>query len=101
MKNANFFRASKFINEKYEEDKLKLTTFYNDNGFKDFTIISDSLYTVSEDRVGLLIRIEEGKQYFLRDVDWVGNSVYPKEFLDGRSMLKRDQSIISHLSETG
>src|SRR5664279_3952304 len=76
VKNLNFFRASKFIKDKFIEDKEKLTTFYNDNGFKDFTIISDSLYTVSEDRVGLKIKIDEGKQYFLRNVDWVGNSVY-------------------------
>ena len=81
VKNLNFFRASKYISEKYTEDKVKLTTFYNDNGFKDFTILSDSLYTVSEKRVGLKIRIDEGKQYFLRNVDWVGNSVYRKEDL--------------------
>ena len=81
VKNLNFFRASKFISEKFTEDKVKLTTFYNDNGFKDFTILSDSLYTVSEKRVGLKIRIDEGKQYFLRNVDWVGNSVYKKEDL--------------------
>ena len=80
-KNINFFRASKFISEKFTEDKEKLITFYNDNGFKDFTIISDSLYKVSENRVGLKIRIDEGKQYFLRNVDWVGNSVYRKEDL--------------------
>jgi outer membrane protein insertion porin family len=80
-KNLNFFRASKFISEKYTEDKEKLITFYNDNGFKDFTILSDSLYTVSEKRVGLNIKIDEGKQYFLRNVDWVGNSVYRKEDL--------------------
>ncbi|MBE3086055.1 MAG: outer membrane protein assembly factor BamA, partial [Bacteroidetes bacterium] len=81
-KNLNFFRASKYIGEKYDEDKDKLNTFYNDNGFKDFTILTDSLYTISEDRIGLLIRIDEGKQYFLRDVDWVGNSVYRKEDLE-------------------
>ena len=81
IKNINFFRASKFIREKFNEDKQKLTAFYNDNGFKDFTIISDSLYIVSENRVGLKIKIDEGKQYFLRNVDWVGNSVYKKEDL--------------------
>jgi outer membrane protein insertion porin family len=80
-KNLNFFRASKFINEKFIEDKQKLTTFYNDNGFKDFTILSDSIYKVSEKRIGLQIRIEEGQQYFLRNVNWVGNSVYKKEDL--------------------
>jgi outer membrane protein insertion porin family len=81
VKNLNFFRASKFISEKFTEDKVKLTTFYNDNGFKDFVILSDSLYTVSDKRVGLKIKIDEGKQYFLRNVDFVGNSVYKKEIL--------------------
>ena len=98
-KNFNFFRASKFIGSKFEEDKEKLITFYNDNGFKDFTIISDSLYPVSEDRVGLKIKIEEGKQYFLRKVDWVGNSVYKKEDLDKVFNVKKgtvyNQSLIS------
>jgi outer membrane protein insertion porin family len=79
--NLNFFKASKYIDEKYEEDKEKLKTFYNDNGFKDFTIISDSLYKISDDRVGLRIKIDEGNQYFLRNVSWVGNSVYRQEDL--------------------
>jgi outer membrane protein insertion porin family len=81
VKNLNFFRSSKYISEKYDDDKLKLITFYNDNGFKDFTILADSLYRISEDRVGLKIRVDEGNQYFLRNVDWVGNSVYRKEDL--------------------
>ncbi|HLN21418.1 MAG TPA: outer membrane protein assembly factor BamA [Bacteroidales bacterium] len=98
-KNLNFFRSSKYIGEKYNEDKEKLTTFYNDNGFKDFAIISDSLYRISEDRVGLAIKIEEGTQYFLRNVDWVGNSVYPKELLEQRLNIEKgsvyNQSLIN------
>ncbi len=98
VKNLNFFRASKFINEKFIEDKQKLTTFYNDNGFKDFTILSDSLYTVSEKRVGLKIKIDEGKQYFLRNVIWVGNSVYRKEDLSKQFNVEKgsiyNQSLI-------
>ena len=98
-KNLNFFRASKYIGEKYDEDKDKLNTFYNDNGFKDFTILTDSLYTISEDRIGLLIRIDEGKQYFLRDVDWVGNSVYRKDDLEKVFNVEKgsvyNQSLIS------
>jgi outer membrane protein insertion porin family len=81
-KNMNFFRVSKYIDEKYNEDKDKLIVFYNDNGFKDFTILSDSLYTISDDRIGLQFRVEEGNQYYLRNIDWVGNSVYNKEFLN-------------------
>jgi outer membrane protein insertion porin family len=88
-KNFNFFKASKYVSEKYDEDKDKLYTFYNDNGFKDFKILGDSLYPVSEDRVGLKIRIDEGKQYFLRNVDWVGNSVYKKEDLEKVFNIKK------------
>jgi len=98
-KNLNFFRASKYIGEKYDEDKDKLITFYNDNGFKDFTILADSLYPISEDRIGLLIRIDEGNQYFLRNVNWVGNSVYRKEDLEKAFNVDKgsvyNQSLIS------
>jgi len=89
VKNWNFFKVSKYISDKYAEDKGKLYTFYNDNGFKDFAIISDSLYTVSKDRIGLTIKIDEGKQYFLRNVDWVGNSIYPKQLLSRSLNIKK------------
>jgi outer membrane protein insertion porin family len=89
VKNWNFFRASKYIPDKFDEDKDKLYTFYNDNGFKDFTILSDSTYPVSENRIALVIKIDEGKQYFLRNVEWVGNSIYPKQLLDRSLNIKR------------
>ncbi len=105
-KNFNFFKASKYIGEKYDEDKESLYTFYNDNGFKDFTILSDSLYPVSKDRVALMIKVNEGKQYFLRNVDWVGNSVYKKEDLEKVFNIKKgsvyNQSLIAdRLKGTG
>jgi len=89
QKNLNFFKPSKFITEKYDEDKEKLKTFYNDNGFKDFKILGDSVYPISEDRVGLKLKVEEGTQYFLRNITWVGNSVYRKEDLDRWLNIKK------------
>jgi outer membrane protein insertion porin family len=89
VKNMNFFRSSKFISDKFTEDKDKLITFYNDNGFKDFTILSDSVYPVSENRVALVIRVDEGKQYFLRNISWVGNSIYPTQLLDRALNIKK------------
>jgi len=97
-KNLNFFKPSKFIDEKFSEDKEALITFYNDNGFRDFTILSDSLYKISDDRIGLLIKIDEGDQYYLRSVNWIGNSVYRKEDLDRRFNVEKgsvyNQSLI-------
>ena len=89
QKSLNFFKPSKFITEKYDEDKEKLITYYNDNGYKDFKILGDSLYPISEDRVGLKLRVEEGTQYFLRDITWVGNSVYRKEDLNRWLNIKK------------
>ncbi len=97
-KNLNFFKLSKFIDEKFSEDKEALITFYNDNGFRDFTILSDSLYKISDDRIGLLIKVDEGDQYYLRSVNWIGNSVYRKEDLDRRFNVEKgsvyNQSLI-------
>jgi outer membrane protein insertion porin family len=97
VRNWNFFRSSKFIQTKYEEDKLKLYQLYNDNGYKDFAILSDSIYRVSDDRIGLQIRLYEGKQYFIRNINWVGNSIYPKEFLSRKLNIEKgsvyDQSL--------
>ncbi|MGB8492553.1 MAG: POTRA domain-containing protein, partial [Bacteroidales bacterium] len=88
-KNFNFFKASKFISAKYDEDKQSLIKFYNDNGYKDFQILKDSLFPLTPDRVGLAITVEEGKQYFLRNVNWVGNSVYRKEDLQRVFNIKK------------
>jgi outer membrane protein insertion porin family len=88
-KSLNFFRSSKFIASKFEEDKDKLYTFYNDNGFKDFSIIKDSVYTVSEERIGLAIMIDEGNQYYLRNINWVGNSIYPTQLLDYKLNIEK------------
>lgn len=105
-KNLNFFKASKYIGDKYDEDKESLYTFYNDNGYKDFKILSDTMFPVSDDRVKLMLKVEEGSQYYLRNIEWVGNSVYKKEDLERRLNIKKgsvyNQSNISdRLNGTG
>lgn len=81
QRDLNFFKPSKYIEQKYDADKIKLAEFYNENGFRDFEVTGDSLYPISENRVGLAVKIDEGTRYYLRSVDWVGNSVYAKDVL--------------------
>lgn len=80
-KNLNFFKASKYIENKYKEDKKSLVTFYNENGYRDFEILNDTVYNKTEDRVVMELELEEGVQYYFRNISWTGNSIYPKEFL--------------------
>jgi outer membrane protein insertion porin family len=80
-RNLNFFKASKYIEDKYAEDKKSLVTFYNENGYRDFEILNDTVYPVEEDRVVMELELEEGIQYYFRDITWTGNSIYPREYL--------------------
>jgi outer membrane protein insertion porin family len=80
-KNLNFLKSSKYIASDFKEDKVSLVTFYNDNGFRDFEIVGDSIFSTDIDRIGMKIELEEGNKYFFRKIDWAGNSIYPKDFL--------------------
>lgn len=82
-KNLNIFKASKYVEDLYEEDKESLVTFYNENGYRDFRILNDTVMDVSEDRVLMAIMVDEGDQYYFGDIEWVGNSIYPKRLLSG------------------
>lgn len=75
------FKASKFIEEKYEEDLIALIDKYNKFGYRDAIITSDSIYRNSDNTVNIKINIEEGNQYYFRNVTWKGNTIYTSEFL--------------------
>lgn len=76
------FNSSKFIQEEFAEDKQMVLERYNELGKRDAQIVKDSIYFVEEDRIVLELQIDEGNTYYFRDIDWVGNTVYPDEVLD-------------------
>ena len=76
-----FWQQTKLMEKDYEEDKELLIDFYNSKGYRNAHIISDSLYTINEKRIGLNIKVEEGNKYYIRNVSWVGNSRYETEYL--------------------
>lgn len=96
-RNLNFFKASKYVDDDYKEDKESLITFYNDNGYRDFEILRDTIYDTSPDRVAMEIDLEEGRQYFFRNISWAGNSIYPKEFLTRALNIERGEVYSSTL----
>lgn len=78
----NIFKASKFIESDFEDDKLKLIEFYNENGYRDAKITGDTIFPTVENRIGIKLFLEEGPQYFYRSIKWVGNTKLPDEALD-------------------
>ncbi|MBF9255260.1 outer membrane protein assembly factor BamA [Pontibacter sp. 172403-2] len=75
------FTSSKFQKSEYEADKEKLIAFYNNHGYRDATIVSDTVYNVSDDRLAIRITIDEGKQYYYRNITWKGNYIYDDAYL--------------------
>ena len=85
----NLFRTKKFINEKYEEDKQLIIDKYNELGYRDAVIVVDSVSPYDEKTVNVYIEIEEGDKYYLRNVTWVGNTLYPSEQLNYLLRMKK------------
>lgn len=77
QKSINFFKSSKLKEDDYETDKENLIDFYNSKGYRNFTILSDSIYPINDRRLGIDLSVSEGNKYYIRNITWVGNSVYP------------------------
>lgn len=85
----NFFSSKKFLADKYKEDKINLIKKYNEKGYRDATILKDSITKLDGNRIRLDIWIDEGQKYYFRDIKWVGNTVYPSEYLTARLGIKK------------
>jgi outer membrane protein insertion porin family len=76
------FNSSKLVQEQFVEDKQLIIDHYNELGKRDARIVRDSIYFVEENRINIDLHIDEGPTYYFRDISWVGNTVYPTEFLN-------------------
>ncbi len=85
----NFFRTKKFINETYKEDLIAVIDKYNEFGYRDMVIDYDSITRNDDNTVNIKINIEEGRKYYLGNITWIGNSIYPGEYLGAVLRLKK------------
>lgn len=78
---ATFLKSKKFTPERWKADKQKLIEKYNELGYRDATILGDSVWNVDPKHVNVWIKVEEGQKYYVRNVQWVGNTVYNSDLL--------------------
>ena len=77
----HFFRPKKFIGNLYDEDKQLLIDKYNEHGYRDAHIVVDSVVPFDDKTVDVYIQVDEGDQYHIRNISWVGNTVYESKSL--------------------
>lgn len=89
QKSINFFRNTKLNEANLEEDKGNIIDFYNSQGYRNAVILSDSIYTINEKRIGINITLDEGEKFYIRNISWVGNTKYPTELLNALLGIKQ------------
>ena len=77
----SFLKSKKFTPEKFSEDKQNLLDKYNELGYRDAVILKDSVATYDEKHVDIYFKLYEGQKYYVRDITWVGNTVYSTDYL--------------------
>ena len=78
----NLFKQKKFVETDFDNDLDLIIAKYNEKGYRDAKILKDSVVPYDEKHVDVYIDLEEGKKYYISNIDWVGNTVYPTEILD-------------------
>lgn len=82
------FSTKKFVTNEYENDKQNLINKYNEHGYRDAVILRDSVVNYDNKKVDIFIDIDEGQKYYLKDINFVGNTKYPTELLEGLLGMK-------------
>ena len=86
---STFLKAKKFTPERWKTDKQNLIDKYNEYGYRDATIIEDSVWNADDKHVNIYLKVDEGKKYYLRNITWVGNTIYPSDYLAQVLGMKR------------
>ena len=86
---SNLLKSKKFTPERWAEDKKKLITKYNEYGYRDAIILKDSVWNVDPKHVDIYVKVDEGKKYYIRNIKWVGNTVYSTDYLSRLLDMKK------------
>ena len=93
-----FWKASKFIDKNYEDDKNNIISKYNEVGYRDARIEYDTAYMNSDNTMTVEIAINEGDPYKFGDITFIGNTVHSSEELSRQLGIKNndifDQSVL-------
>ncbi|MBL19724.1 MAG: outer membrane protein assembly factor BamA [Flavobacteriaceae bacterium] len=72
---GRFWKRSKYIVADFEDDLKELLDFYKEKGYRDARIISDSI-VADDNKIDVVVKVQEGNKYYFGNVDFIGNSVY-------------------------
>ena len=87
----NIFTTSKYIPNAFQKELSLIVDKYNEKGYRDAKIVKDTVYRFNEKRVVIDIDVEEGNQYYFRNIKWIGNTVHSTDKLNRILDIKKGQ----------
>ena len=97
-----FWKKSRYIESDFQEDLEKVIEYYNEEGFRDARVVSDTVWNVPQDelkisskkkanqeRVKVKVQVYEGHKYYFRNITFSGNTVYDNETLQRSLRINR------------
>jgi len=94
------FKPSRYIQNKYEEDLMKVIEKYNSLGYRDAVVVRDSMYRNEDKTLSLDLYFDEGIQYYFRNITWVGNTKYTSDQLNSVLKIKKGDLYNREVLET-
>ena len=85
----NLFKQKKFVETDYRDDLKRIIDKYNEKGYRDAKIVADSVVPYDEKTVDVHITVDEGKKYYINDISWVGNTIFPTDLLNDILGIKK------------
>lgn len=89
-----FWKKSRYIENDFREDLDKVIEYYNEEGYRDARIVSDTVWDVpqeelalsnkkkaQQERVKVKVQVYEGQKFYFRNITFSGNTVYDDETL--------------------
>lgn len=96
---VNIMKSSKYIDSNFEKDKAAIIAKYNTKGYRDARIEADSVYK-SNGHLAIDLKINEGPQYYFRNLTWIGNTKYPTKVLNNILGIEKGDIYDQQLLET-
>ncbi len=86
-----FWRSSKYNPEKFAEDRESILAAYNALGYRDASIVGDTVYMLPSGNINIDLKVNEGRRYYFGDITWKGNTKYTNERLSQILNIKKGE----------
>ena len=86
---SSFLKSKKYTPDRWKKDKKNLIDKYNELGYRDAVVLGDSVWNVDPKHVDIKVKVSEGQKYYIRNITWVGNTVYPTDYLSSVLGMKK------------